>query len=219
MSDQGPRVATLYGAVALVNGFPILSGVDLDLRASSLTVLVGANGAGKTSLLRLLAGLVGLSAGEATVLGVDLAKGDRRLLRRHVGWLGHEGSFYDDLTVKENLTFAAKALERPLDELGTVLERVSLSARHDTPAKQLSAGQRRRLGLAWLLLRRPELWLLDEPYATLDDQGRDFFDALLGEVVARGATVVVSAHDPLRSALLNPITLTMAGGRMIEAWS
>ena len=219
MSDQGPRVATLHGAVAMVNGFPILSGVDLDLRASSLTVLVGANGAGKTSLLRLLAGLVGLSAGEATVLGVDLAKGDRRLLRRHIGWLGHEGSFYDDLTVKENLTFAARALERPLDELGTVLERVGLSARPDTPAKQLSAGQRRRLGLAWLLLRRPELWLLDEPYATLDDQGRDFFDTLLGEVVARGATVVVSAHDPLRSALLNPITLTMAGGRMVEALS
>ncbi|MEO9180924.1 MAG: heme ABC exporter ATP-binding protein CcmA [Acidimicrobiales bacterium] len=215
MSDQGPLVAALHGAVARVNGFPLLSGVDLDLRASSLTVLVGANGAGKTSLLRLLAGLVGLSAGEATVLGIDLAKGDRRLLRRHVGWLGHEGSFYDDLTVKENLTFAAKALQRPLDELGTVLERVGLSARRDTPAKQLSAGQRRRLGLAWLLLRRSELWLLDEPYASLDDEGRDFFDALLGEVVARGATVVVSAHDPLRSTLLSPTTLTMSGGRVV----
>ncbi len=217
MSDQEPRVVTLHGAVAMVNGFPLLSGVDLELRASSLTVLVGANGAGKTSLLRLLAGLVGLSAGEGTVLGIDLAKGERRLLRRHVGWLGHEGSFYDDLTVKENLTFGAKALQRPLDELDTVLERVGLSSRLDTPAKQLSAGQRRRLGLAWLLIRRPELWLLDEPYASLDDEGRDFFDELLGDVVARGATVVVSAHDPLRSSLLQPTTLTMAGGRIVGA--
>lgn len=215
MSNEEAPVVTLLGAVAMVNGFPLLSGVDLELHASSLTVLVGANGAGKTSLLRLLAGLIGLSTGEGTVLGIDLARGDRRLLRRHVGWLGHEGSFYDDLSVKENLTFAAKALERPLDELGTVLERVGLSARRDTPAKQLSAGQRRRLGLAWLLLRRPELWLLDEPYASLDDEGRDFFDALLGDVVARGATVVVSAHDPLRSGLLNPTTLTMAGGRIV----
>jgi heme ABC exporter ATP-binding subunit CcmA len=195
--------------------FPLLSGVDLELRASSLTVLVGANGAGKTSLLRLLAGLVGLSAGEGSVLGLDLASVDRRQLRRRVGWLGHEGSFYDDLTVEENLTFAAKALGRPIDEIATVLERVDLSSRRATSAKQLSAGQRRRLGLAWLLLRRPELWLLDEPYASLDDDGRTFFDALLGDVVERGATVVVSAHDPLRSAQLRPRTLVMAGGRIV----
>ncbi len=182
---------------------------------SSLTVLVGANGAGKTSLLRLLAGLIGLSAGEGSVLGLDLATVDRRQLRRRVGWLGHEGSFYDDLTVTENLIFAAKALGRPIDELATVLERVDLEGRRDTVAKQLSAGQRRRLGLAWLLLRRPELWLLDEPYASLDDEGRTFFDALLGDVVERGATVVVSAHDPLRSARLHPRTLVMAGGRIV----
>jgi heme ABC exporter ATP-binding subunit CcmA len=205
----------LRGAVSMASGFPLLSGVDLDLASSSLTVLVGANGAGKTSLLRLLAGLIGLSAGEGSVLGLDLATVDRRQLRRRVGWLGHEGSFYDDLTVAENLTFAAAALERPLDELTSVLERVDLGARRHTIAKQLSAGQRRRLGLAWLLLRRPELWLLDEPYASLDDSGRTFFDALLAEVVARGATVVVSAHDPLRSANLQPRTLMMAGGQVV----
>jgi heme ABC exporter ATP-binding subunit CcmA len=205
----------LRDAVSLVNGFPLLSGVDLELHPSSLTVLVGANGAGKTSLLRLLAGLIALSAGEGSVLGMDLATVDRRQLRRRVGWLGHEGSFYDDLTVAENLTFAAKALERPVDELSSVLDRVDLSGRRDTVAKQLSAGQRRRLGLAWLLLRRPELWLLDEPYASLDDEGRTFFDALLGDVVDRGATVVVSAHDPLRSAHLRPSTLMMAGGRIV----
>ena len=205
----------LRGAVSMAGGFPLLSGVDLRLSASSLTVLAGANGAGKTSLLRLLAGLVALSAGEGSVLGLDLASADRRQLRRRVGWLGHEGSFYDDLTVAENLTFAAKTLERPIDELATVLERVELSARRDTVAKQLSAGQRRRLGLAWLLLRRPELWLLDEPYASLDDEGRTFFDALLTDVVQRGATVIVSAHDPLRSAHLHPRTLLMAGGRIV----
>jgi heme ABC exporter ATP-binding subunit CcmA len=206
----------LRGAVSMASGFPLLSGVDLQLHSSSLTVLVGANGAGKTSLLRLLAGLIGLSAGEGSVLGLDLATIDRRQLRRRVGWLGHEGSFYDDLTVAENLTFAAKALERPIDELATVLERVGLSARRDIVVKQLSAGQRRRLGLAWLLLRRPELWLLDEPYASLDDEARTFFDALLSDVVQRGATVIVSAHDPLRSARLHPRTLLMAGGRIVS---
>jgi heme ABC exporter ATP-binding subunit CcmA len=208
---------SLHSAVSMSGGFPLLSGVDLELFPSSLTVLVGANGAGKTSLLRLLAGLVGLSAGEGSVLGLDLATIDRRQLRRRVGWLGHEGSFYDDLTVAENLTFAARALGRPIDELTTVLERVELAGRRDTVAKQLSAGQRRRLGLAWLLLRRPELWLLDEPYASLDDEGRTFFDSLLGDVVERGATVVVSAHDPLRSARLHPATMVMAGGRIVGA--
>ena len=200
----------------MVNGFPLLSGVDLELAPSSLTVLVGANGAGKTSLLRLLAGLIALTSGEGSVLGFDLAQDERRLLRRHVGWLGHEGSFYDDLTVVENLTFAAKALARPLDDLSEVLARVDLEGRRDTIAKALSAGQRRRLGLAWLLLRRPQLWLLDEPYASLDDEGRTFFDALLGDVVERGATVVVSAHDPLRSAQLHPRTLVMSGGRIVS---
>jgi heme exporter protein A len=216
MNRSGAHVARLHDAVVLANGFPLLSGVELVVEPTSLTVLTGANGAGKTSLLRLLGGLAAMSRGAGTVLGIDLARGDRRQLRRRVGWLGHEGSFYDDLSVRENLTFATKALELPLDDLGAVLARMGLASRADTTTKELSAGQRRRHGLAWLLLRRPELWLLDEPYASLDDEGRTFFDELLGEVVASGATVVVSAHDPLRSARLDPRTLLMAGGRIVE---
>jgi len=213
--DQTSPVVALRDAVVLIGGFPLLSGVDLDLDAGSLTVVTGANGAGKTSLLRLLGGLVTLSSGSGVVSGVDLKSGDLRELRRRVGWLGHEGSFYDDLTAKENLTFAARALGRPTEEFGRVLERVGLTARASTAAKRLSAGQRRRLGLAWLLLRRPETWLLDEPYASLDDEGRTFFDQLIAEVVHVGATVVVSAHDPLRSSTLHPRTLTLAGGLVV----
>ena len=194
----------------------MLSGVDLDLEAASLNVITGANGAGKTSLLRLLAGLLALSSGEAEVCGVDLTKGDLRQLRRRVGWLGHEGSFYADLTVRENLRFCALALGRPTDEIDAVLARVGLSPRVDTITKKLSAGQRRRLGLAWLLLRRAELWLLDEPYASLDDQGRTFFDALLADVINAGATVVLSAHDPLRATTLRPRTIGLVGGRVRE---
>src|SRR6202046_4432118 len=137
-------VVELCDAVVLTDGFPLLSGVTLELESGTLNVVTGANGAGKTSLLRLLGGLVALSSGSGVVSGVDLATIDRRQLRRRVGWLGHEGSFYDDLTVTENLTFAARALGRPTDELTTVLDRVELGARRDTVAKQLSAGQRRR---------------------------------------------------------------------------
>ena len=214
MSGPSPVVA-LSDAVVLVGGFPLLSGVNLELSVTSLNVVTGANGAGKTSLLRLLGGLVTLTSGTGVVSGVDLRSGDLRELRRRVGWLGHEGSFYDDLSASENLTFAAKALARPTSEIAGVLDRVELSSRATTPAKQLSAGQRRRLGLAWLLLRRPELWLLDEPYASLDDEGRTFFDQLVGDVVKSGATVVVSAHDPLRSSALAPRTITLAGGLVV----
>jgi heme ABC exporter ATP-binding subunit CcmA len=209
-------VVELHDAVVLVGGFPLLAGVNLDIERATLSVITGANGAGKTSLLRLLGGLVPLSSGTGSASGVDLKSGDLRELRRRVGWLGHEGSFYDDLKVRENLSFAAKALGRPTDDITRVLERVGLSSRADTQAKRLSAGQRRRLGLAWLLLRRPEMWLLDEPYATLDDEGRTFFDQLIGDVVASGASVIVSAHDPLRSEALAPRTITLAGGLVAE---
>ena len=215
MGSSSPVVA-LRDAVVLLSGFPLLSGVNLELEPGSLSVVTGANGAGKTSLLRLLGGLVTLSSGSGVVSGIDLRTGDLRELRRSVGWLGHEGSFYDDLSTQENLVFAAKALERPIIEVPSVLERVGLLSRAATPARKLSAGQRRRLGLAWLLLRRPEIWLLDEPYASLDDEGRTFFDQLVGDVVSAGATVVLTAHDPLRSSALAPRTLTLAGGLIVE---
>src|ERR1017187_2030442 len=119
MNNGASPVVALHDAVVLSNGFPLLRGVDLELWPESLSVVSGANGAGKTSLLRLLAGLDSLTSGSGTVAGIDLRGGDLRLLRRRVGWLGHEGSFYDDLSVRENLTFAAKALARPIDEIDT----------------------------------------------------------------------------------------------------
>ena len=207
-------VAELEEAVVLTGGFPVLAGVTLVLEPATLTVVVGANGAGKTSLLRLLGGLDPLARGRGVVAGVDLARGDRRILRRRVGWLGHEGSFYDDLSVEENLRFAACALGRPLEEVAPALARVGLADRAGAVTRRLSAGQRRRLALAWLLVRRPELWLLDEPYASLDDDGRALLDGLLVDVVAGGATVVASAHDPLRTTQARR-TLTLAGGRVV----
>ena len=219
MSADGPagaggRAVDLEDAVVVRGGFPLLAGVTLQVAVGTLTVLRGPNGAGKTSLLRLLGGLEALSGGRGVVAGVDLTRGDRRQLRRRVGWVGHEGSFYDDLTAAENLRFAARALGRPDDTVAGALARVGLAPRARTTARRLSAGQRRRLALAWLLVRRAELWLLDEPYAGLDDEGRALVDLLLAEATAAGVTVVVSAHEPL--AHPGPHReVELAGGRVV----
>ncbi len=207
-------VVALRDAVVVAGGFPLLAGVTLEIAPGTGTLLVGANGAGKTSLLRLLGGLERLAAGEGSVLGLDLRRADRRDLRRRVGWLGHDGSFYDDLSARENLRFAADALGRPRELVDAALERVGLAPRAATPTRRLSAGQRRRLALAWLVVRRAELWLLDEPYAALDEDGRALLDELLVDVVASGATVVASAHDPVRSSAITA-TVRLAGGRVV----
>lgn len=209
-------VAFLDDAVVVRAGFPLLAGASLRVEAQRVSVLTGPNGAGKTSLLRLLGGFEALSSGEGMSCGIDVRRGDRRELRRRVGWLGHEGPFYDDLTVGENLTFATKALGLSPRTIADSLERVGLANRLSVRTGSLSAGQRRRLGLAWLLVRRPTLWLLDEPYATLDDEARDFFDALIAGAVAQGASVVASAHDPLRSAALEPVNFRVLGGRVVS---
>lgn len=210
-------IAQLHDAVVTSKGYPLLSGVTVDIEQGSVVVLSGPNGAGKTSLLRLLAGLEPLAKGSGRVLDVDLVDGDRRQLRRQVGWLGHEGSFYDDLSVIDNLHFAARAFRRPLDQVPTVLSSVGLGERSNTLARQLSAGQRRRLGLAWLLLRRPPLWLLDEPYASLDEAGRQLLSAIINDASQQGVSVVLSAHDPLRHVNFPIRHVAIRGGRCDES--
>lgn len=204
----------LLDAVVVANGFPLISGTSVSIEQGSITVITGANGAGKTSLLQLIGGLLPLTSGEGTVAGIDLARNDRRNLRRHVGWLGHEGSFYEDLNVLENLTFACEALSIDLKEIPHVLERVGLTHRAATRAKDLSAGQRRRMGIAWLLLRRPEIWLLDEPYAAIDQQGRAFLEGIITDASKAGATVLISSHDDIDLNKTKVRTITMAGGRV-----
>jgi heme ABC exporter ATP-binding subunit CcmA len=206
----------LREAVVMSGSFPLLAGLTFCAQPGTFVVLRGGNGAGKTSALRLLGGLERLNGGSGRVLDIDLSSGDRRGLRRRVGWMGHEGSFYEDLTVRENLEFAARSLGRPVEEIDPALERVGLGHRRSTPTRQLSAGQRRRLALGWILVRRPELWLLDEPHAALDRSARDLVDQLVLEALSVGVTVVVSAHDQLDARLVPDQVLVLSGGRVVE---
>ena len=209
----------LRSAVSLLGRFPALAGVDLDVARGELVLVRGANGAGKTTLLRALAGLVPFSSGTAEVLGRDLRR-DRRSVRRHVGLLGHATFLYDDLTVDDNLRFSAKAAGADAAAADAAMARLGLGGRLRTvPAAKLSAGQRRRVALAAVVARRPELWLLDEPHAGLDAAGRDILDDLVREAVAGGATVLLASHEVDRAGALATRTVTLAGGQVKEAAS
>src|ERR1700694_1102967 len=148
----------LRSALAFLGPFPVLAGVDLDVAQGEVVLLQGANGAGKTSLLRACAGLLPLTDGEAVVLGHDL-RIDRRAVRRHVGLLGHASFLYDDLTVADNVTFAMRAAGARGGEVGPARRRLGLDGRlRDIPVARLSAGQRRRVALAVLAARPALLW-------------------------------------------------------------
>ncbi|MCL4423123.1 MAG: heme ABC exporter ATP-binding protein CcmA [Actinobacteria bacterium] len=209
--------AHFRSATALAGRYPVLAGLDLDVSVGEVLVVQGANGAGKTSLLRVCAGLLPVVAGTAEVMGCDL-KVTPTEVRRHVGLLGHSAGLYDDLTVLENVRFAVRAARGKASLVEGALERVGMAGRLlSVPAFRLSAGQRRRTALAVLLARNPRLWLLDEPHAGLDAQGRDLVDSLVREVSAGGATVVLASHEPERSVPLADRVVLIAGGRAVSS--
>lgn len=209
-----PPAVHLRDAVALVGSFPALAGVDLDVHRGEVVLLQGPNGAGKTSLLRACAGLLPLSSGRAVVLGQDLRRRSRSV-RRQVALLGHATFLYDDLSVLDNVRFAVRAAGSPTAGVDAALERAGLSGRlRRTSVVRLSAGQRRRVALAVLLARRPELWLLDEPHAGLDAAGRDLLDEVVRDAGAAGITVLLASHEPDRALPLADRVVVMAGGRV-----
>ncbi len=210
-------VVHLRAAVSLLGRFPALAGVDLDVGRGETVVLQGPNGAGKTTLLRVCAGLAPVSSGEAVVLGHDLLV-DRRAVRRHVGLLGHDTHLYDELTVADNVTFWARAARADPGQAVAAMARLGLDGRlAHVAVGRLSAGQRRRTAVAVLVARRPELWLLDEPHAGLDQNGRDLLDGLIGDATRAGATVLMASHELDRVAGLDPRIVHIAGGAAASA--
>jgi heme ABC exporter ATP-binding subunit CcmA len=182
------------GVVALIGRFPALAGCSFTVAPGEVVLVAGPNGAGKTTLLRAIAGLQRIDRGEAEVLGIDLRR-DRAAVRRAVAYVGHESFGYDDLTVRENLRFAARATGLPVDGVDDALARCGLARVADVRHGGLSAGQRRRLALARTLVGNAPLVLLDEPHAGLDVEGRAVLDALLASAPERGQSVVLVSHE------------------------
>ena len=216
-ADRSAPAVDLRGVIAILGGFPALSGIDLRVERGEIVLVAGPNGAGKSTLLNVCAGLVPVARGHAEVLGTDL-RGDRGALRHRIGLHGHRNGLYGDLTVAENLVFWADMVGANEAEITAALTSAGLDGRlSSVRVSALSAGQRRRTALAVLLVRRAELWLLDEPHAGLDPSGRDELDDLIRIAVASGVTVILASHDLERGRALAGREIVVMGGTVSEA--
>jgi len=177
-------------------GEPVFEGISLDVMAGRLLLILGSNGSGKTTLLRCLAGVIRPIEG-------SLKTRHRRAL------LGHRIGLKDALSCRENLQFVQRFHGRPELSPDQALARVGLAGFGLRLGGTLSAGQKRRLGLASLLVSYRSIWLLDEPYASLDDAGGELVDELISEHLERGGGVALSTHQRMPSIDQTPAILRL----------
>jgi heme exporter protein A len=178
----------------------LFNGLAFSLRPGALLRVTGANGSGKTSLLRALCGLLMPTAGEVRWNGENIRK-LREEYWKCLAYIGHANSLKDDLTVEENLAVgcALAGLSVSAGQSRTALESFGLAGRGRLPARALSQGQRRRAALARLAISEAlPLWILDEPFAALDAAAVETVQSLAGRHLARGGMVVLTTHQEAR---------------------
>lgn len=179
----------------------VFTGVDFKVEPGEWLHVRGANGCGKTSLLRLLTGLSRPVQGEIRWCGKPTAH-DAQAYRADLLFLGHQAAVKEELTALENLQLGSeldgRALPRP--EALAALQYLGLKGREDQPVRSLSAGQKRRVLLSRLVTRKAKLWLLDEPFAALDTRAVEMLGTLIGEHLDRGGMAVVTSHQAVQIA-------------------
>ena len=211
------KVIDFKDVVIVYDNFPAVAGATFSVDAGEIVLLQGSNGAGKTTLLRACAGLLPIARGTANVLGCDLST-NRLAVRSRVGLLGHANGLFQDLTVLENMLFWSRLVGAMRQDVDQAMIAMGISGRlGETQVAKLSAGQRRRCALASLIVRRAQLWLLDEPHAGLDTQGRDELDRTLRAARDAGATVIFASHEIERARSLATRSLIVTTGTVKPA--
>ena len=209
-------VIDLQSSMVLLGRFPALTDITMTAAKGEIIIVKGPNGAGKSTLLRLCAGLLPLKQGKGSVLGFDIAT-ERMSIRPHVGMLGHKTGLYPDLTVKENMQFWAQVSNASPADVISAINLLGLDGRLESVCvRNLSEGQRRRVSLATLVVQRPRLWLLDEPHAALDAEGKQIVDSLILQAVNFGATVMVASHEIDKVGENQARIIKVAGGAVVN---
>ena len=183
------------GVTKTFSGKTVVNAIDLQVRRGEIYGFLGPNGSGKTTFIRMLCGLLTPDAGSGTCLGFDV-RTQQRDIRRHVGYMTQRFSYYEDLSIRENLDFIARLYDVP-DRHAAVarsLDRLGLAKRSRQLAGQLSGGWKQRLALAACLIHSPQLLLLDEPTAGVDPKARREFWDEIHQLAADGLTVLITTH-------------------------
>ncbi len=211
--ESAPPAVALSNVTRVFGVVPALVRASLTIQRGECVLVRGPNGAGKTTLLRIIATAISPTYGSGSVFGHDFVEG-REAIRRRTELLGHRTRLYDDLTAGENLAFTCALYGLDRREVGPALDRVGLAGVGEHRVRRYSQGMRQRLALARVLLRSPDLVLLDEPYAALDDEARGLVDEVIAEAKTDGRTVILATHDPSKVAVANRV-LFMDGGRIL----
>ncbi|GAB0058301.1 Heme exporter protein A [Candidatus Magnetaquicoccaceae bacterium FCR-1] len=196
-------VARLTGVRHRYGRHLVLAGIELEVRRGECVVLYGANGSGKSTLLSLLSTRHAVREGSYHLNGLDVRHHGQEA-RERLLFVGHHTHLYGHLTSVENLLFFSdlRGLSVSESHLRQALDTVGLAKAADKPVQWFSAGMRKRLALARMLLADPRLLLLDEPYSALDTQGVNWLNAILADYLNQGGAVIMASHDPERVAAL-----------------